>query len=77
MTTREIDTRKIESIKLPKSWKNGKAYIFEDKDTIIVKKVQTPDFSYVREKLRTIEGQITEEEIEQAVQAYRKEKYRG
>ncbi len=77
MTTREIDTRKIGSIKLPKSWKDGKAYIFEDKDTILVKKVQTPNFSQVRDKLKAIKGQITEKEIEQAVQAYRKEKYRG
>ena len=68
MTTREIDTKKIESIKLPRSWKNGKAYVFESEDTIIVKKIQNPDLSYVREKLRKLKNKISQKDINQAVE---------
>ena len=38
MKTKEINTREIDSIKLPSSLRNGKVFVIEDKDTLIVKK---------------------------------------
>lgn len=71
MTTREIDIQKNESIKLPSGWRSGKAYIFEDKNTLIVKKSSTPDFSYVREKLRKLKNKISQKDINQAIKSAR------
>lgn len=33
-----------QSIVLPKEWKNAEVFIRETKDTIIVKKIQEPEF---------------------------------
>jgi len=72
MRTREIDTKKTDFIRLPVSFKNGKAFVVEDNETLLVKKIQAPTISQVREKLRTIKGKISEEEIEREIQAYRR-----
>lgn len=74
MKTREIDTTKIDSIKLPDSFKNGRVFVIEDDESLFVKKIRTPDMAYTREKLKVVKGKISEREIEQEVQAYRKSK---
>ena len=71
MKSKEIDIRKNESIKLPQSWTNGRAYILESKDILIVKKYSVPDFSYVRAKLRKIKDKVSQKDIDLAVKATR------
>ena len=74
MKTKEINTQQISSIKLPKSFRNGKAFVIQNKDTLTIKKIQTSSLSEIRQKLKLIQGTITEEEIDQEVQRYRKGK---
>jgi len=71
MITKEIDIQKTNSIKLPQSWKKGKAYISEEKDVLIIKKYSVPDFTYVREKMRQLKNKISDEDIEKAIDAAR------
>ena len=74
MTTREIDTRKIESIKLPRSWKNGKAYIFESKATLIIKKISDVTFSDITSPLKEAakKSGLTESEATNIIHRARK-----
>lgn len=73
MKTKEIDLDQIKEIEIPQSWK-GKALVVLDKDTILIKRVQIPTISEIRKKLKKVKGLISEEEIEQEIQNYRKEK---
>lgn len=72
MKTREIDTQKIDSIKLPKSLRNGRVFVMEDKDGITIKKIASPPLAEIRRRLKTIKGTISEREINQEIQKYRK-----
>jgi len=71
MRPREIDIQKINSIKLPRGWRQGKAYIIENKDVLIVKKYSVPDFSYVRSNLRQLKDRISQKDINQAINSVR------
>lgn len=71
MKTKEIDIRKTGSVQLPQEWKNGKAYILEGKDILVIKKYSVPDFSYVRTKLRQLKNKISQKDIEKAIDAVR------
>ncbi|MEK7142772.1 MAG: hypothetical protein AAB785_01045 [Patescibacteria group bacterium] len=71
MKSKEIDVQKNESIKLPRNWKNGKAYVLESNDIIVIKKYSVPDFAYVRSKLRKIKDKISQKDINLAIKAVR------
>ena len=71
MKAKEINIQEDESIKLPRSWKNGKAYVLESKDVLVIKKYSVPDFSYVRPKLRKLKDKISQRDIDLAIRATR------
>ena len=74
MKTKEINTKNITAIKLPSSFKDSRIFISEDKDTIIIKKIQSLTSSEIRQRLKSVGGMITEAEIDQEVQNYRRGK---
>ena len=71
MKTIKIDIQKTNSITFPQGWEKGQAYISEDKDILIIKKYSVPDFAYVREKLRQLKNKISDQDIEEAIDAAR------
>ena len=71
MRTKEIDTKKISSITLPNSLRDGRAFVIEGKDTLIVKKSSITAFSYTRERLRLLKDKISQKDIDKAVRAAR------
>jgi len=71
MVTKEIDARKIKSIKLPRSLRNGKVFVIENKDSLLIKKITTPDFCYVRKKLRKLKNKISQKDINEAIEKIR------
>jgi hypothetical protein len=74
MKTKEIDARQIRTIKFPPALRRGKVFVIEGKDLIMFKKMESPALSEVRQKLKSIKGKITETEINQEIQNYRKGK---
>ena len=74
MRTIEIAAQTKGFIKLPPALRKGEIFIIEDDDFLTIKKIKSPSFSEIRRKLKTVSGTITEKEIEQEIQNYRKGK---
>ena len=74
MKTKEITAQLNGFIKLPPALRKGKIFIIEDDDFLTIKKIKSPSLSEIRRKLKTVSSAITEKEIEQEIQNYRKGK---
>ena len=71
MKTKEIDARQIKTIKLPPALRKGRVFVIEGEDSIMFKKIGSPDFAYVRKKLRKLKKKISQKDIDQAIKAVR------
>lgn len=71
MKTKEFDATKIQSIKLPSFLRQGKIFVNEIEDALIIKKNPVPNFRYVRQKLKALKNKVSKQEIERAIQAVR------
>jgi len=62
--------------KLWKAWKKGEIFIFPNKDTLIIKKVQKPLSRLSNLASRISSPKMSQKEIEKEIQTYRKNKPR-
>lgn len=63
-----------QNIVLPKEWKNIKVFIRETEDTIIIKKIQEPEFWTTWQKMKPIAKGISKKDITKAILSVRKAK---
>ncbi len=63
-----------QSIVLPKEWRNINVFIRETEDTIIVKKIQEPEFWRTWQKIKPLSKGISKKDIDKAISSVRKAK---
>lgn len=72
MKTKMMTMDNISTIELPNYFKQGKVFIFQNNDFLMIKKSPVIDFSYVRNKLKKIGKNISQQDINQAVLSARR-----
>jgi hypothetical protein len=63
---------KNQTLTLPKEWKGKEIFVRKYNDTIIVKRVQEPEFWTSWEKIKPFSKDISKKDIEKAVKSARK-----
>ncbi len=59
---------------LQKNWQKAEVFVFPNKDTIVIKKIQKPLFRLSGLTSRISSPKMTQKEIEKEIQVYRKNK---
>ncbi|TSC57031.1 MAG: hypothetical protein G01um101418_63 [Parcubacteria group bacterium Gr01-1014_18] len=59
------------SSQLQKSWEGADVYIMAEVDSLIIKKMENPSLSALKSRLKSIGAQISENEIEEEIEAVR------
>lgn len=65
---------KNQAIVLPKQWKGKKVFIKETSDTIVIKKIQEPEFWTTWQKIKPLAKEISKKDIAKAILYARKAK---
>lgn len=66
MTTQTLKL-KNQTLTLPKDWRGKKVFIRRYNDTIVIKKIEKPEFWQSWEKIRTWVKDIKKKDIEKAI----------
>jgi len=66
MTTQTLKL-KSQTLTLPKDWKGKEVFVRRHNDTIVIKKVEKPEFWESWERIKTFTKDIAKKDIEKAI----------